>query len=76
VPTTGTTGSNGSFTVPATGTTGSIITISSITANAGYSIGTVSVTRNDTGAAVPVSGAGNSRTFTMPQSKAKQSKAT
>ena len=59
---------NGSFTVPTSGTYGSTITISSITPAAGYSIGTVSVKRNDTGAAVTVSGSGSSRTFTMPAS--------
>ena len=56
---------NGSFSVPTSGTTGSTITISSITANTGYSVGTVSVKRTD-GTAVTVNGSGNSRTFTMP----------
>ncbi len=54
--------------MPTSGTTGSTKTISSITPDTGYSIGTVSVVRNDNGNALTVSGSGSSRTFTMPAS--------
>ena len=59
---------NGSFSAPSTGTAGSTITISSITPNNGFSVGTITVRRHDTQATIPVSGTGTSRTFTMPAS--------
>ncbi|MCL1816473.1 MAG: peptidoglycan DD-metalloendopeptidase family protein, partial [Clostridiales bacterium] len=57
---------NGSFTVPTSAAANSTVQISSILPTAGYSIGTINVRRNDTQAAVPVSGTGSLRTFTMP----------
>jgi len=58
---------NGSFSGPSSGVTGSVIPIT-IQPHPGYSIGSVIVTRSDTGASVAVCGSGNSRTFTMPAS--------